>query len=220
MGGTVFLAATVNCIKRQKILSVHCSLLSNCIYSVTIFSKLLLTWLFYHGRWYHQLPAKITMNKSWIGEERVYFVYISTALCICKGSKDRNSNKAGNWGGKNWCWYHGGLLLTVLLIMASLLSLLSVIEFSPTIPGIALPTMGQAFSCQSLIKKRPHGLTCSSKLMEAFFLIVILLFQVASACVMLTPNYPATPSSEEPSNTLWVPLLHKHSALQSLWLPL
>lgn len=37
------------------------------------------------------------ITKSMLGEERVYFAYISTLLFIIKGSQERNSNRAGIW---------------------------------------------------------------------------------------------------------------------------
>jgi hypothetical protein len=37
------------------------------------------------------------MTEKQVGEERVYWAYISALIFITEGSKDRNSNRAGFW---------------------------------------------------------------------------------------------------------------------------
>jgi hypothetical protein len=61
------------------------------------------------------IPGQNIMTKKQVGEEKVYWPYSSTLLCITKGNQVWNSTKSGS---RSWCRGHRGMFFTGLLHLA------------------------------------------------------------------------------------------------------
>ena len=83
------------------------------------------------------IPAQTSWPRNKLGEERVYWAYISTLQFITKGSEDWNSSRSGS---RSWCRGHGGMFLTGLLPLAC--SACCLIEPKSTSPKVVPPTRG------------------------------------------------------------------------------